>query len=55
VTTRSEHARYARAELETIAAAMGVDELEQLISVARRLLEQAIAGQERHLMTLEVG
>lgn len=37
--TPSDHARYARAELEAIAAALRADELAQLVALGRRLLE----------------
>ena len=38
--TTSEHARRARAELDAIAAALRLNELEQLVVLGRRLLEQ---------------
>ena len=40
MTTPSETARHARAELETIAAGLRVHELTQLVALGRRLLEQ---------------
>jgi hypothetical protein len=38
--TRSEHARFARAELEAIIAALRVHELAQLVALGRKLLDQ---------------
>jgi hypothetical protein len=37
--TPSERARYARAELEVIAAALGVHELARLVDLGRKLLD----------------
>lgn len=39
--TTSEHARHARAELDAIAAALRLSELEKLVVLGRRLIEQS--------------
>jgi hypothetical protein len=44
--TPSEHARLARAELETIVAALRVHELAQLVALGRRLLDQDQAAED---------
>jgi hypothetical protein len=48
--TNSERARLVRAELETIAAALQLEELAELLVIGRKLLEQSgsdVADEER--------